>query len=96
MVAGTTHSKVMAWVAFDRAIKSVEQFGFDAPVARWRKTRAEIHRQVCRHGYDASIERSCSTMEPPNSMPARCSSRLLASARQRWTRSSTVDATNAI
>jgi GH15 family glucan-1,4-alpha-glucosidase len=50
-----THSKVMAWVAFDRAIKSVEQFGFDAPVARWRKTRAEIHRQVCRHGYDASI-----------------------------------------
>jgi GH15 family glucan-1,4-alpha-glucosidase len=50
-----THSKVMAWVAFDRAIKSVEQFGFDAPVARWRKARAEVHRQVCRHGYDASV-----------------------------------------
>jgi GH15 family glucan-1,4-alpha-glucosidase len=50
-----THSKVMAWVAFDRAIRSVEQFGFDAPVARWRKTRTEIHRQVCRYGYDASI-----------------------------------------
>ena len=31
-----THSKVMAWVAFDRAVKSVEDFGLDGPVERWR------------------------------------------------------------
>jgi GH15 family glucan-1,4-alpha-glucosidase len=45
----------MAWVAFDRAIRSVEQFGFEAPVARWRKARADVHRQVCREGYDGEI-----------------------------------------
>jgi GH15 family glucan-1,4-alpha-glucosidase len=50
-----THSKVMAWVAVDRAIKSVEQFGFEGPVARWRTLRAEIHRQVCREGYNAEL-----------------------------------------
>jgi GH15 family glucan-1,4-alpha-glucosidase len=33
-----THSKVMAWVAFDRAICSVEEFGLDGPVERWRGT----------------------------------------------------------
>jgi GH15 family glucan-1,4-alpha-glucosidase len=47
-----THSKVMAWVAFDRAIKAVEQFGYDGPVEEWRATRDAIHREVCRHGYD--------------------------------------------
>jgi GH15 family glucan-1,4-alpha-glucosidase len=50
-----THSKVMAWVAFDRGIKSVEQFGFEAPIARWRKLRAQIHRQVCEQGYNAEV-----------------------------------------
>jgi GH15 family glucan-1,4-alpha-glucosidase len=49
-----THSKVMAWVAFDRAIKAVERFGFDGPVDRWRRTRAEIHAEVCREGFDAA------------------------------------------
>jgi GH15 family glucan-1,4-alpha-glucosidase len=48
-----THSKVMAWVAFDRAVKAVERFGFDGPVDRWRRTRAEIHAEVCRQGFDA-------------------------------------------
>jgi GH15 family glucan-1,4-alpha-glucosidase len=48
-----THSKVMAWVAFDRAIKSAEMFGFDGPVDRWRALREEIHDTVCREGYDA-------------------------------------------
>jgi GH15 family glucan-1,4-alpha-glucosidase len=47
-----THSKVMAWVAFDRAIKSVEQFRMEGPVDRWRALRAEIHAEVCEHGYD--------------------------------------------
>jgi GH15 family glucan-1,4-alpha-glucosidase len=49
-----THSKVMAWVAVDRAIKAVEQYGLDGPVQRWRALRARIHAQVCRKGYDAA------------------------------------------
>jgi GH15 family glucan-1,4-alpha-glucosidase len=43
----------MAWVALDRAVKAVEQFGQEGPVDRWRALRAEIHDQVCREGYDA-------------------------------------------
>jgi GH15 family glucan-1,4-alpha-glucosidase len=48
-----THSKVMAWVAFDRAVKAVEMFGREGPIDRWRRIRAEIHAEVCREGYDA-------------------------------------------
>jgi GH15 family glucan-1,4-alpha-glucosidase len=48
-----THSKVLAWVALDRAVKGVEQFGMDGPVERWRRLRAEIHQEVCRRAYDA-------------------------------------------
>ena len=48
-----THSKVMAWVAFDRAVKAVEQFGLDGPVDRWRAARDEVHREVCERGFDA-------------------------------------------
>ncbi len=48
-----THSKVMAWVAFDRGIKLVEVFEREGPVARWRELRAEIHDEVCRNGFDA-------------------------------------------
>jgi GH15 family glucan-1,4-alpha-glucosidase len=48
-----THSKVMAWVAADRAVKAVERFGADGPLDRWRALRAEIHEEVCREGYDA-------------------------------------------
>jgi GH15 family glucan-1,4-alpha-glucosidase len=47
-----THSKVMAWVAFDRAIKSVEAFGLNGPLDRWRAIRADIHEEVCARGYD--------------------------------------------
>jgi GH15 family glucan-1,4-alpha-glucosidase len=47
-----THSKVMAWVAVDRAIRTVERFGVPGPVDRWRQVRDEIHEQVCREGYD--------------------------------------------
>ena len=50
-----THSKVMAWVAFDRAIKTVEQFGADGPVERWRALRATIHDQVCRFGFNPEV-----------------------------------------
>ena len=48
-----THSKVMAWVAFDRAVRGVEQYNLDGPVERWRRWRDEIHAEVCREGYDA-------------------------------------------
>ncbi len=48
-----THSKVMAWVAFDRAVKAVEQFGRDGQVDRWRAARAAIHAEVCDRGFDA-------------------------------------------
>jgi GH15 family glucan-1,4-alpha-glucosidase len=48
-----THSKVMAWVAFDRAIKAVESHDVAGPVDRWRRTRARIHVDVCRKGYNA-------------------------------------------
>ncbi len=49
-----THSKVMVWVAFDRAVKAVERFGLEGPVERWRQLRAEVHAQVCERGFDAS------------------------------------------
>jgi GH15 family glucan-1,4-alpha-glucosidase len=47
-----THSKVMAWVALDRAVKGVERFGLDGPLERWRRLREEIHVEVCRDGFD--------------------------------------------
>jgi GH15 family glucan-1,4-alpha-glucosidase len=48
-----THSKVMAWVALDRAIKAVELLGLEGPVDRWRAVRRELHDEVCREGYDS-------------------------------------------
>ena len=50
-----THSKVMAWVAFDRSIKAVEAFGLDGPVDRWRRIRTEIHEEVCRRAFNTKI-----------------------------------------
>jgi GH15 family glucan-1,4-alpha-glucosidase len=47
------YSKVMAWVAFDRAAKTVERFGQPGDADRWRRKCAEIHEQVCEHGWDA-------------------------------------------
>jgi GH15 family glucan-1,4-alpha-glucosidase len=46
-----THSKVMAWVAFDRGIKMIEGFGAPGPLARWRELRASIHADVCERGF---------------------------------------------
>ncbi len=48
-----TYSKVMAWVAFDRCIKSAEAFALSGPLDHWRRIRAEIHADVCAHGFDA-------------------------------------------
>jgi GH15 family glucan-1,4-alpha-glucosidase len=47
-------SKVMTWLAFDRGIKSAEEFGFKAPLDRWRSLRSEIHRDVCTKGFDVA------------------------------------------
>jgi GH15 family glucan-1,4-alpha-glucosidase len=46
-------SKVMTWVGFDRVIKSVEKFGLDVPIDRWRELRDTVHRDVCEHGFDS-------------------------------------------
>jgi GH15 family glucan-1,4-alpha-glucosidase len=50
-----TYSKVMAWVAFDRTIKSAENFGLEGPLDDWRKLRDEICDDVCRQGYNKKL-----------------------------------------
>jgi GH15 family glucan-1,4-alpha-glucosidase len=46
-----THSKLMAWLAFDRAVKTVERFGCDGPVERWRQQRAALRQEICARGF---------------------------------------------
>jgi len=48
-----THSKVMAWLAFDRTIKDAEKYQLEAPLERWRTIRDEIHRTVCERGFNS-------------------------------------------
>jgi GH15 family glucan-1,4-alpha-glucosidase len=50
-----THSKVMAWVAFDRAVKAVECSGLDGPVERWRALREHVHEDVCRRAWNPEL-----------------------------------------
>ncbi len=50
-----THSKVMAWVALDRAVKGAEEFGLEGPLDRWRALRAHIHDEICRYAYDSEL-----------------------------------------
>ena len=50
-----THSKVMAWVALDRAIKSAELCRLDGPIARWSALRSRLHDEVCSRGFDATV-----------------------------------------
>ena len=47
------HSKLMAWLAFDRMIASAEMFGLGGPVEHWRAVRDEIHADICRNGFNA-------------------------------------------
>jgi GH15 family glucan-1,4-alpha-glucosidase len=54
-----THSKVMAWVAFDRAARAVERFGLGGPAKQWRAMADEIHRDVCEKAFD--VERNTFT-----------------------------------
>ncbi len=50
-----TYSKVMAWVAFDRAIKLTEEAKFDAPIDRWRRVRDQIHEEVCTKAFNRRL-----------------------------------------
>jgi GH15 family glucan-1,4-alpha-glucosidase len=50
-----TYSKIMSWVAFDRAVKSAETFNLTGPVDHWRAVAAEIHNDVCNSGFDAEL-----------------------------------------
>jgi GH15 family glucan-1,4-alpha-glucosidase len=50
-----TYSKVMAWVAFDRAIKGAEQLGLDGPVDHWRALRRRLHQEICEQAFNAQI-----------------------------------------
>ena len=64
-----THSKVMAWVAFDRAVKAVERFGLEGPVERWRRVARRDPRRGLRerattpqrNAFVQSLRRSIST-----------------------------------
>jgi GH15 family glucan-1,4-alpha-glucosidase len=49
-----TYSKVMAWVAIDRAVRAVEEFGLPGPVDAWRALRSAIHGDVCRNAFDGA------------------------------------------
>jgi GH15 family glucan-1,4-alpha-glucosidase len=47
-----THSKIMAWVAFDRAVRSIEEFELEGPLEHWRALRDNIHAQICDLGFN--------------------------------------------
>jgi GH15 family glucan-1,4-alpha-glucosidase len=48
-----THSKVMAWVAFDRAVKTIRRLDREGPIDRYRAARKEVRESVLRDGYNA-------------------------------------------
>ena len=50
-----TYSKVMAWVAFDRAIKSMEKWKLEGPLARWRELRSRIHDEICANAFNREV-----------------------------------------
>jgi GH15 family glucan-1,4-alpha-glucosidase len=50
-----THSKVMAWVAFDRGLQLIDEHGREGPAERWRAVRDEIHAEVLASGYDEEL-----------------------------------------
>ena len=60
------HSKVMAWVAFDRCIKDAERDGLEAPLERWREIRSAIHAEVCNKGFDARRNTFVQAYESPH------------------------------
>jgi len=50
-----THSKGMAWLAFDRAVRNVTDFGLPGPATRWAGQRDEVHAQICAEGFDTEL-----------------------------------------
>jgi GH15 family glucan-1,4-alpha-glucosidase len=50
-----THSKVMAWVAFDRAVCNVEKFGLEGPADRWRMHRDQLREEICARGFNEKL-----------------------------------------
>jgi GH15 family glucan-1,4-alpha-glucosidase len=50
-----TYSKAMAWLAFDRAVRSAQGFGLDGPIAHWKSLCAAIHGDICKNGFDAKL-----------------------------------------
>lgn len=50
-----TYSKVMAWVALDRAIRHHERFDGSGDVRRWRKEREQIHKEICEKGFNKKL-----------------------------------------
>src|SRR5581483_11935433 len=50
-----THSKVMMWVAFDRALHGVEQFGLKGPAQHWRSLRDRLHAEICAKAFDPEL-----------------------------------------
>ncbi len=50
-----THSKVMAWVALDRAVKGVENYQLKGAVDVWHQRRDELHQEICDKGFDAKL-----------------------------------------
>jgi GH15 family glucan-1,4-alpha-glucosidase len=61
-----TYSKMMAWVAFDRAIKGVEEFGLEGPVERWRALRGQIHEEICSRAFDSKMGAFVQSYESKN------------------------------
>ena len=61
-----THSKIMAWVAFDRVIKDAERDELKVPLERWRRVRDEIHAEVCERGFDARRQAFVQSYESPH------------------------------
>jgi GH15 family glucan-1,4-alpha-glucosidase len=50
-----THSKILAWVAMDRAVQACEKFGLDGHLEEWRAVRDRIHAEVCARGYNQKL-----------------------------------------
>ncbi len=50
-----THSKIMAWVAVDRAVRTAEEFGLEGRIEEWKALAATIHAQVCAQGFDTEL-----------------------------------------
>lgn len=50
-----THSRLMVWVAFDRAVRMVEDFGLDGDADRWRRLRDQVHAEVCEQGWNERV-----------------------------------------